>query len=265
MKKLTTLLLCCMAVIGMQAQDTWTVAGSSAIFGSEWNVNDEANNMTLNNDLYELVKTDCVLEAGATYKFKVVKNHSWDEAYPGSDYEFQVTENGKYTVTVTFNESTHAVAHQAEKTGDAVIGEKTWTVAGDEALMGSNWKPENTENDMVKQDNGTYKLEIKGRTLEPNWYYYKICANHAWSEAYGKDGGGDNAYIDITEAGTYDIVFTFNPSTTPKGVSAVATKQAATAIDNTAVAAKPTKLIRNGQVLILRDGKIFDLTGAEVK
>ena len=39
----------------------------------------------------------------------------------------------------------------------------------------------------------------------------------------------------------------------------------ATAVDNTNVETKPTKVIRNGQVLILRDGKTYTLQGVEVK
>ena len=39
----------------------------------------------------------------------------------------------------------------------------------------------------------------------------------------------------------------------------------ATAITNAVVAPKATKVIRNDQVLILRDGKTFNLTGQEVK
>ena len=39
----------------------------------------------------------------------------------------------------------------------------------------------------------------------------------------------------------------------------------ATAIDNTAVDMKATKRIENGQIIIERDGKFFNATGAEVK
>ena len=38
-----------------------------------------------------------------------------------------------------------------------------------------------------------------------------------------------------------------------------------TAIDNTAVSEKATKFFRDGQLLIEKNGKIYDLTGAQVK
>ncbi|MBQ7648118.1 MAG: hypothetical protein IJS92_03460 [Paludibacteraceae bacterium] len=38
----------------------------------------------------------------------------------------------------------------------------------------------------------------------------------------------------------------------------------ATAVDNTEAAVKTVKVVRDGQVLILRDGKIFNLMGTEL-
>ena len=220
MKRIFTLITLCMAAIGMQAQDTWTVAGSTAIFGSEWNINDEANNMTKNNDgLWVLKKEGCVLEAGAENKFKVVKNHSWAEAYPSSDYIYKVTETGTYTVTITFDETTHEVTCNGTKTGEAVIGEKTWTVAGETALTGYDWKPENSENDMEKQSDGTYKKVFTNVILSAKTYKFKVCANHSWSEAYP----GNDYELVIETAGTYDVTITFNPDT--KAVNAIADKK----------------------------------------
>ena len=214
-----SMMMLCMAAVGMQAQDTWTVVGSNAICGTEWNLNDDSNNMTQNAvGIWELVKTECVLKQGAEYKFKVVKNHSWDEAYPSSDYILRVDETATYTVTVQFDESTKAVTASTEKTGAAVIGEEVWTVAGDEALMGSSWKPEDETNDMTKQEDGTYQLVKNGRTLAANTEYkYKVCADHGWSEAYGENGG--DAKLTVPEDGVYNVTFTFNPETKAVGAS----------------------------------------------
>jgi predicted transcriptional regulator len=38
----------------------------------------------------------------------------------------------------------------------------------------------------------------------------------------------------------------------------------ATAVDNTEAAVKTVKVVRDGQVLILRDGKIFNIMGTEL-
>ena len=50
-----------------------------------------------------------------------------------------------------------------------------------------------------------------------------------------------------------------------KDVAVAATFSVATAIDNTDAAVKATKVLRDGQVLILRDGKFFNTLGVEVK
>jgi hypothetical protein len=42
-------------------------------------------------------------------------------------------------------------------------------------------------------------------------------------------------------------------------------KTSPTAIDETEASAKAVKFIENGQIFILRDGKVFNLTGTRVK
>ena len=229
MKKIFSLIVLCMAALSMQAQDTWTIAGSGVLFGSTWNINDDANNMT-KNDIgnYVWEKAGIVLEAGTEYKFKIVKNHSWDEAYPSSDYVLKVNETATYTVKITFMPAPpYTIQVETTKTGEGTVGEKTWTVAGDETLMGSSWKPENAENDMQKQADGTFRLEKKGRTLAAGNYKFKVCANHGWDEAYP----GSDYVLTISEDGTYDVVFTFNVST--KAVDATATKTGTAVIEKT--------------------------------
>ena len=216
-------MLLVLATTGVAAQDTWTVAGSSAICsGKEWDPSATENDMTSTDGVnFTLVKEECVLEKGVNYEFKVVKNHAWGEEYPSQNYILTVDATGTYTVTFSFNSDTKDVSANTQKTGDAVIGDKTWTVAGSPAvLFGTEWDPTNTANDMEKQADGTYRLEIKGATLTADAVEYKVCANHAWSESYGTNGG--NASFAVDEEGTYDVVFTFNTET--KAVAATPTK-----------------------------------------
>ena len=95
--------------------DTYTVAGNdAAIFGEAWNPALTANDMTLTNGIYTWEKDGLNLTAG-TIQFKVVKNHSWDIAYPAQNYELNIAEEGEYTLTITFDPSTEAVAAEAVK------------------------------------------------------------------------------------------------------------------------------------------------------
>ena len=95
--------------------DTYTVAGSdAAIFGETWNPALAANDMTLTNGIYKWEKAELDLTAG-DIEFKVVKNHSWDVAYPASNYVLNIAEEGEYTITITFDPATEAVAAEAVK------------------------------------------------------------------------------------------------------------------------------------------------------
>jgi len=95
--------------------DTYTVAGSdAAIFGESWNPALATNDMTLADGVYTWEKAELNLTAG-TIEFKVVKNHSWDIAYPAQNYVLNIAEDGEYTITITFDPTTEAVAAEAVK------------------------------------------------------------------------------------------------------------------------------------------------------
>lgn len=222
-----TLIMLCIATLTLQAQDVWTAAGSSTLFGSNWNETDTSNDLTDKGDgIWELTKTGCILEQNVKNELKVLKNHSWAESYPAAYYVFTVKETGTYSVTIQFNANNFEINVKTTKTGDAVIGEKTWTVAGFGTILGIEWDPKATENDMIKQDdNVTYILTKTDLTLAIGTYKYKICANHGWAENYGdeKDSEG-NASVFITKDGIYDLTFTFNSKT--HEVSCDATRKA---------------------------------------
>lgn len=222
-----TLIMLCIATLTLQAQDVWTAAGSSTLFGSHWDETDTNNDLTDKGDgIWELTKTGCILEKNAKYELKVLKNHNWAESYPQTNnYAFTVEETGTYNVTIQFNETNYEVGVTTQKTGDAVIGEKTWTVAGFGVILGKEWDPKATENDMIKQeDNVTYILTKTDLTLAKGTYKYKICANHSWAENYGNDADPEgNASIIIEGDGIYDLTFTFNSKT--HEVSCVVTKK----------------------------------------
>ncbi len=114
--KLFTLWVALLAIaLNAQAQENvYTVCGSSAIFGPGpegwgWDTSDTSNDMTaIDADNYQLVKSNVALDAGTTYEYKVVQNHSWAVNWgiggqDGKNFTFTVTENGNYDVTFSFN------------------------------------------------------------------------------------------------------------------------------------------------------------------
>lgn len=99
-------------------EHTYTVAGT-VIFEEEWNPTLEANDMIEQEDgTYKWEKTDITLQDVSIIEFKVYEDHGSDVAYPDSNYELEISEDGIYTVTITFNAETKAVEAIATKTDD---------------------------------------------------------------------------------------------------------------------------------------------------
>ena len=99
-------------------EHTYTVAGT-VIFEEEWNPTLEANDMIEQEDgTYKWEKTDITLEDVSKIEFKVYEDHGSDVAYPDSNYELEISEDGIYTVTITFNAETKVVEAIATKTDD---------------------------------------------------------------------------------------------------------------------------------------------------
>ncbi len=203
--------------------DCYTVAGTPAsIFGTEWAPGNTDNDMVLGDDgIYTLTKTGITLYAGTTISFKVTSNHSWDYAWPESNYGYYIEESGTYDIVFTFNPENTTVGITVTKQGDSPVIEDTYTVAGaPAAVFGNEWDPNDTNNDMVKGDDGIYTLTKSGIELtSADDIEFKVVANRNWSTCWPID----NWYYDVTADGTYDIVFTFNPETTEIGFSATLT------------------------------------------
>ena len=89
---------------------------------------------------------------------------------------------------------------------DPTPGDKVYTIVGVAALVGVEWNPEATDNDMAKQADGSYKLVKENVVLEAKGYDYKVIEGHAWG-GWELPTGGANQTITITAAGTYNVTF----------------------------------------------------------
>ena len=86
---------------------SWTVAGVAALCGTDWDTANVANDMIFDGARGAYIKEYRGVKAG-TYTFKVVKDHKWDESYPGSDYSLKVNSNNT-TVIIVFKNKTVTV------------------------------------------------------------------------------------------------------------------------------------------------------------
>ena len=92
--------------------------------------------------------------------------------------------------------------------GDFYVAPVVYTVVGVEPLVGYYWGDglNATENEMTKQEDGTYKLVKEMVELAAGNYGYQVAQNHDWRHV-------DNSTLSITQDGKYDVTFTFNPAT----------------------------------------------------
>ena len=108
MKKILTIMALLVAFVTTGFAETWTVAGSSAVFGSNWDPSDTNNDMAYDSDrgLWIWTKENVQLSTETYYEFKVVKDHSWGVAFPSENYGFSVAIAGSYNITITFDAET---------------------------------------------------------------------------------------------------------------------------------------------------------------
>ncbi|MBR5639231.1 MAG: chitobiase/beta-hexosaminidase C-terminal domain-containing protein [Muribaculaceae bacterium] len=94
----------------VEVNHTYTIAGTpAALFGSEnaWDIENENGLMTLEDDIYTWTSEPTELEG--SLEFRIVKDNSWDVAYPSGNYIINNIKPGTYTLTVTLNPATGEV------------------------------------------------------------------------------------------------------------------------------------------------------------
>ncbi len=136
------------------------------------------------------------------------------------------------TMTLRYNKASNQARFRYYKSGQEPVAlykfaaggdtpqEDTWTVAGSSTVaFGTSWDPTNTANDMVKQNDGTFKWEKENLELADGSVNFKVAKNHSWDEAYPSQ----DYKLAIDAAGIYTITITFEPDNS-NNVSAIATK-----------------------------------------
>ncbi len=241
-------------------EHTYTVAGSSDVaFGTAWDPTNAHNDMVLNGvGIYLWEKTELTLPEG-TIKFKVCEDHAWDVAYPAQDYELAIPETGVYSIYISFNPETKEVNATATKTGDA-------TVTVDYYLVGSakGWeaKAENifTLNAEAGEGIEEYKIET---TLEVGEGLKVLSSTGVWYP----DGMGNEYVVDQDHAGATTIYFrpAGNAEWAAFGGYMYVVPTGGAGIDAVDANAPAVKVLHNGQILIKKGDKTYNIMGAIVR
>lgn len=107
----------------VEVNHTYTIAGTpAALFGSEaeWDINNENGLMVLEENLYTWTSEPTALEG--SLEFRIVKDNSWDVAYPASgNYTINDIKPGTYTLNVTLDPATGEVSATLDGQVDVYI------------------------------------------------------------------------------------------------------------------------------------------------
>lgn len=97
--------------------------------------------------------------------------------------------------------------------------EDVYTIVGSSELVGAHWDVNNTENDMIKQTDGSYVLTITNVELAVSGNYeYKVVKNRSW-EWKEINGGNNITLTGVEEDGVYNITFTLTKELNALNVS----------------------------------------------
>ena len=88
---------------GTWPEPVYTVVGTANLFESDWDLNDERNNMTKGADgIYRLNKAGWFPEGTEIY-FRIVTNHSYAFSWPAEDRLIYIYETGAFSIDIIFD------------------------------------------------------------------------------------------------------------------------------------------------------------------
>ena len=204
---------------------TYTIVGATAITGANWDLANEANKMIKDGEAYTLTKTGLKLETG-DYEYKVAKNGAWgDGQYPAEgNQKVTITETAEYTIVYTYTVGTSLTA-VATKTGEYTPAQTVYTVVGDAALCGTDWKADDAANDMTANGDGTYTWTKADVKLTSN-VGFKVVKNHDFGNGEYPAENWNINLVDYEDAAVYTVTITFTESSKEIAVTLTKTGEA---------------------------------------
>ena len=188
----------------------YTIVGVESVFGTNWDPNDNNNNMVKGaNGIYTWSKTGVALTGN--FEFKIVGNHDW-AAYEwpigeGNNIVVNVAEEGIYTIDITFNpdaDEANRVTYTLTKTGDI---EHVYTVVGTPNLFEADWDLNYPGNEMVKGEDGIYRLNKAGWFQEGADIRFKVVQDHSYEHSWP----AEDFAIGVYKTGAFNYEIVFNP------------------------------------------------------
>lgn len=238
--------------------------GDVNIFGTEWDVNSACVLEKQTDGSYAWTKTDVTLAAGSV-AYKMLEKGTWSgwQLPAQGNASFTIDKSGTYDLTFTLS------ADLSKQNVVTTLKEEV-EVLPVVRLMGSltNWGEGLvlTPSDDKLTASGVVSLEAKE-------YEMKIRVDGGW---YGNAGTMDrgnctgwvfdttvesNAKITADVAGNYTFTWTYANNS----LSVTYPMAGPTSISSTEAEVVTTKVIRDGQVLIIRDGVVYNMMGQAIR
>ena len=245
--------------------DVWTVLGVDAL-GLNWTIEATDNDMVKQADgSYKLVKENLELGAG-NYDYKVAKNHSWDISIPAGspNQTLTIETSGIYNVTFVLD----AACTTLTATAELVQAGEVIPVVGMHGNFLGSWA--DTEKFTMAADKLTASLVL---TIPVGEYEFGMQIAGVWTAngtAFTREntsaaivGTSPNNTLSADVEGEYTFTWTYKTSTLTIAypVAGDDPVDPETAVDNVAVGEKAVKVIRNGQMYIIRNGVIYNAMG----
>ena len=245
--------------------DVWTVLGVDAL-GLNWTIDATDNDMVKQADgSYKLVKENLELGAG-NYDYKVAKNHSWDISIPAGspNQTLTIETSGIYNVTFVLD----AACTTLTATAELVQAGEVIPVVGMHGNFLGSWA--DTEKFTMAADKLTASLVL---TIPVGEYEFGMQIAGVWTAngtAFTREntsaaivGTSPNNTLSADVEGEYTFTWTYKTSTLTIAypVAGDDPVNPETAVDNVAVGEKAVKVIRNGQMYIIRNGVIYNAMG----
>ena len=190
----------------------YTIAGSPAVLGSEWSTDDTNNDMTKQNDgTYKLVKENVKLVKDTEYQYKVVRDHSWDWAYPSDNKTFTVDKSGIYNVTFTFDGTTSLEAQRDLIKEEIIIPTvalagtmNDWSTTANVLVLAADSLTASTTIALQANTTDSIKVVLDGNWLGNNGTMTRENDGQAWTFKADEN----NCVLKTDVAGDY--IFTWN-------------------------------------------------------
>ncbi|MDO4511907.1 MAG: hypothetical protein Q4B68_08840 [Bacteroidales bacterium] len=201
MKKFLLMLVALVATcVSAYAQDTYVVAGVSALCGSNWDGTDANNQMTLQDD-GTYVKTYTSVAVGKDYQFKVVKNgETWYGDAQGNNVTFVVST--ACDVNIYYNPNNNDITVTGEGVGEPTFEVSKVVAVGNGSgnwLNGANWDVTADANKMAEVSDLVY--EITYQDVAAGNYQVKFALNGAWTDNFGGTFAGSGVEGDAAYNG----------------------------------------------------------------